>query len=73
MRALTFWFRFSFETCPRIAALLATFLYYWRISKAISEPSRCHLAKARDLRNVVALINEKEIAKLEGEANVQVL
>ena len=32
MRALTFWFRFSFETCPRIAALLATFLDYFSAS-----------------------------------------
>ena len=30
MWALTLWFRFSFETCARIAVLLATFLYYFR-------------------------------------------
>ena len=29
MWALTLWFRFSFETCARIAVLLATFLYYF--------------------------------------------
>ena len=37
-------------------------------------PYRCHREKARNLRNLAALlINEKEIAKHEGETNVQVL
>ena len=87
MWTLALWFRFSFETCPRIAALLATFLYYFNASinpfiynftngafrKQFQNLLCCHREKVRDLRNVAALINEKEIAKHEGEANVQVL
>ena len=87
MWALTPWFRFFFETCPRIAALLATFLYYFSASinpfiytfrngafrKQFQNLLCCHREKVRDLRNVAALINEKEIAKHESEANEQVL
>ena len=87
MWALIPWFRFSFETCPRIAALLATFLYYFNASinpfiytftngafrKQFQNLLCCHREKVRDLRNAAALINEKEIAKHEGEANEQVL
>ena len=68
-------------------ALLATFLYYFSASinpfiytftngafrKQFQNLLCCHREKVRDLRNVAALINEKEIAKHEGEANVQVL
>ena len=32
-----------------------------------------HREKAKDLQNIASVINEKEIAKQEGEANVQVL
>ena len=88
MWALTLWFRLSFETCPRIAALLATFLYYFSASinpfiytftndafrKQFQTLLCCHREKARNLRNLAALlINEKEIAKHEGETNVQFL
>ena len=87
MWAFTLWFRFSFKTRPRIAALLATFLYYFSASvnsfiytftngtfrKQFQNLLCCHREKAKDLQNVAALINEKEIAKQEGEANVQVL
>ena len=87
MWALTLWFRFSFETCPRIAALLATFLYYFSASvnsfiynftngtfrKHFQNLLCGHREKAKDLQNIASVINEKEIAKQEGEANVQVL
>ena len=87
MWTLTLWFRFSFETCPRIAALLATLLYYFSASvnsfiytftngtfrKQFQNLLCCHREKAKDLQNVASVINEKEIAKQEGEANVQVL
>ena len=73
MRALILWFRFSFETCLRIAALLALSSANGAYRKQFQNLLCCHREKARDLRNVAALINEKEIAKHEGEANVQVM
>ena len=67
--------------------LLATFLYYFSASvnsfiynftngtfrKHFQNLLCCHREKAKDLQNVASVINEKEIAKQEGEANVQVL